>query len=111
MAGLAINDAHHGRLIGVSLPGFGGSVFEDLHGAADDAAFGQRLRRLTASHFGLASRYFLRRVVECRAREEAGLLERLGKWRAFYLRQASAIDTHGRQLDRVHEKICAPAGF
>ncbi len=32
-------------------------------------------------------------------------MERLGKWRAFYLRQAGAIGASGRRLDRVHEKM------
>ena len=59
------------------LPGFGGSVFENLHGAVDDAAFGGRLRELAAEHFGLASRNFLRQLVERRADDEAGLLQRL----------------------------------
>ncbi len=105
LAGIEIDDAHHGRLIGVPLPGFGGTVFEELHGAADDAAFGQWLRELAAEHFGLASRDFLRQLVGRRARGEPGLLAWLEKRREFYLDFAHRIDTHGRQLDRVHEKM------
>jgi hypothetical protein len=74
LAEMEIDDAHHGRLIGVPLPGFGASVFEDLHGAVDDAAFGERLRRLTTEHSGHAVREFRRRLVEWRAGDEAGLL-------------------------------------
>jgi hypothetical protein len=105
LAGIEIDDAHHGRLIGVPLPGFGASVFEDLHGAADDAAFGERLRRLVAMHFGHAAREFLRRLVEWRARDEAGLRAWLERRRSFYLREAHKIRTPGRRLDRVHEKF------
>jgi uncharacterized protein DUF927 len=106
LAGMEIDDAHHGRLIGVPLPGFGDTVFEDLHGSADDAAFGEWLRRLIAEHFGHAAREFLRRLVEWRARDEAGLLKWLKKHRQIYLDVARPrIDALGRQLDRVHEKF------
>ncbi len=93
------------------LPGFGASVLEDLHGAADHAAFGERLRRLVTEHFGHAAREFLRRLVEWRARDEAALRAWLGKYRQIYLDVARrGIDAPGRQLDRVHEKfatLCA----
>ena len=106
LAGIEIDDAHHGRLISVTLPGFGGTVFEDLHGAVDDAAFGGRLRELAAEHFGLASRDFLRQLVGRRARGEPSLLAWLEKRRRFYLDFARRrIDAPGRQLDRVHEKM------
>jgi len=61
----------------VPLPGFGDTVPEDLHGAADDAVLGERLRRPTTEHSGHAAREFRRRLVEWRARDEAGLLARL----------------------------------
>jgi hypothetical protein len=45
-------------------------------------------------------------LVERRADDEAGLLQRLRMWRKAYLDVAKrVVDTHGRQLDRVHEKM------
>ena len=60
---------------------------------------------MAAEHFGLASRDFLRQLVEWRARDEAGLLAWFEKRREFLSDAAHRIDTHGRRLDRVHEKM------
>ena len=67
--------------------------------------FSRRLRRLAAKHFGHAAHYFLRRLTEWRARDEAGLLVWLEMRRNFYLAAAHRIDAPGRRLDRAHEKM------
>jgi hypothetical protein len=106
LAGIDIDDAHHGRLIGVPLPGFDGTVFEDLHGAADDAAFGALLRELAAEHFGLASRDFPAPVggKEGPGRAQPAGLARKAAQILFRFR-APPDRRPGRQLDRVHEKM------
>jgi putative DNA primase/helicase len=104
-AGLDIDDAHHGRLISIPLPAGGHGAFETLHGEADVVAFCRRIQAVAARNFGHPSRDFLRQVVEQRRRDKATLLAWLEKRRAFYLRHAHSIQSPGRRLNRIHEKM------
>jgi Domain of unknown function (DUF927) len=104
-AGIDIDDAHHGRLIGVPLPDGAFGAFEELHGEADVVGISRRIRRLAAEHCGHASRKFLRFFAAHRALSEAKLRRWIEARRAEYLAEAYKIQSPGRRLDRVHEKM------
>ena len=87
------------------LPDGAFGAFEELHGEADVVGISRRIRRLAAEHCGHASRKFLRLFAKQRARDEALLRRWIEARRAEYLAAARRIQSPGRQLDRIHEKM------
>jgi hypothetical protein len=105
LAGLKVDGALHGRLISIPKPDNAHGVFEKLHGEKDVVAFARRLRDLARINFGYPSRNFLDALVKANAKDPDKLRAWLEDRRSSYLAKGKKIETHGREMNRIHEKM------
>ncbi len=102
---VTIDAALLSRLIDIPLPAGGFGAFENLHGEADAASLAVRIIRITETNFGSPSRRFLRKLVEWRHRDEAGLKRWLRARVDQYLEKAKSIVSSRAAIARVNGKF------
>lgn len=103
--GEVVDDAYRVRAIDIPLPQNGHGIFENLHGFASGEDLSDHLKRACSHHFGALIRAFLQRLVQERADDEAGLKERLERWRQRYIRRANKVIGSAPGMGRFHERF------
>jgi putative DNA primase/helicase len=96
-AGLEIDDAERGRLVDVPNPVGGHGIYEDLHGYENGQRFTDALKVRCRKFCGAAGEEFVRRLVQDRSTDPAGLKQFLKAERIAYL-QAIKDQVQGQNL-------------
>lgn len=103
--GEVVDDAYRVRAIDIPLPENGHGIFENLHGFASGEDLSNHLKKASTEQYGTLIRAFLRRLVQARADDEAGLKEQLEGWRQGYIRQANEDIGSAPGMGRFHERF------
>jgi putative DNA primase/helicase len=96
-AGLDIDDAERGRLVDIPNPVGGHGIYEDLHGYENGQKFTDALKVRCRKFCGAAGEEFVRRLVQDRSTDPAGLKQFLEAERIAYL-QAIKDQVQGQNL-------------
>jgi putative DNA primase/helicase len=89
-AGLEIDDAERGRLVDVPNPVGGHGIYEDLHGFENGQKFTDTLKIRCRKFCGAMGEEFVRRLVQDRSTDPAGLKQFLKAERNVYLQAIKA---------------------
>ena len=103
--GIDIDDAYRGRLIDIGAPYDGDSMFENLHGFKDGAAFADHLRGESLKHFGHLAPRFIKATLVAYADDPDELTAWFNARRQHYLEKTGEITAPHRKLSRINQKF------